>query len=206
MYKSGGSEIEVEEEFDISTQSVMRRLGGVYKIAFLSMIVLLIVSAFSILQVHSGSLEFETEIKEIRYLYKHIIGVILAIINILILSWYWIKLLIDRRKLFSTYPELENELANLESSDYMDKALQIFVYGHHLVAISSLSIVDLYDCQFLETQTLRLSGDMTFFKIKATLNNGKVVKLAIPKLQTNDIEQRLEGLYAYIFEYYGVGW
>lgn len=103
--------------------------------------------------------------------------------------YQWIQILLKRKKLIVTYPELNNELANLLNADYVDEELQAYIYGHHLVVITvggSLSILDLDHCQFLEIGSQIQSTGLKLYEVVTTLDNDRQVRFTVPDYPSID--------------------
>lgn len=65
------------------------------------------------------------------------------------------------RELKDSYPELEDSWDYLNDADYLDKDLQVLVYGDHLICYRTFDIVYLTECSkigaFMKASVFRLS-------------------------------------------------
>ncbi|EGC23154.1 hypothetical protein [Streptococcus sanguinis] len=65
------------------------------------------------------------------------------------------------QELRDCYPELEEDLQNLNDADYFDKDLQVLVYGDHLICYRTFDIAYLPECSkigaFMKASVFRLS-------------------------------------------------
>lgn len=110
----------IEENFEVSNRNLTRLMWQRYRIVFLFLIIFSLLFTWYIIAIQNGDVQFQTEGRKIRHFLLSVTVVFAALWAIGYFIWEWIRLFRNRRILFQTYPELDNELANLAEADYID--------------------------------------------------------------------------------------